>query len=71
MKKVLKSKRAFTLLEVVMVVAIIVIVAGSVFISVSSIMNKAESAGDDIRSAANTNYDNFSHSEDSFRSLHF
>ncbi len=42
MKRTLKTKKGFTLVEIVAVVAIIVILAGALFISVSEILNSTQ-----------------------------
>lgn len=44
MKKIQKNKKGFTLVEMVLVIAIIVILAAVVFFSVSDYLNKAKSA---------------------------
>jgi len=44
MKKVQKSKRGFTLIEMILVIAIIVILASVMFIAVQGYLNKAKSA---------------------------
>ena len=50
MKKIQKSKKGFTLIEMVLVIAIIVILAAVVFFSVSSYLAKARSATAKIKS---------------------
>ena len=44
MKKIQKNKKGFTLIEMVLVIAIIVILASVMFIAVSSYIQKAQSA---------------------------
>jgi type IV pilus assembly protein PilA len=48
MKKIQKSKRGFTLIEMVIVIAIIVILASVLFFAVSEYLNRAQSAKDKI-----------------------
>jgi type IV pilus assembly protein PilA len=48
MKKIQKSKRGFTLIEMVIVIAIIVILASVLFFAVSEYLNRAKSAKDKI-----------------------
>ncbi len=48
MKKIQKNKKGFTLVEMVLVIAIIVILASVLFFSVSDYLNKAKSAKDRI-----------------------
>ncbi|MBO7563829.1 MAG: type II secretion system protein [Clostridiales bacterium] len=50
MKKIQKNKKGFTLVEMVLVIAIIVILAAVVFFSVSSYLAKARSATAKIES---------------------
>ena len=44
MKKIQKNKKGFTLVEMVLVIAIIVILASVLFFSVTDYLNKAKSA---------------------------
>lgn len=44
MKKIQKNKKGFTLVEMVLVIAIIVILAAVVFFSVAEYLNRAKSA---------------------------
>jgi len=44
MKKIQKNKKGFTLIEMVLVIAIIVILASVLFLSVSNYINKANTA---------------------------
>lgn len=44
MKKIQKNRKGFTLVEMVLVIAIIVILAAVVFFSVTDYLNKAKSA---------------------------
>jgi len=44
MKKIQKSKRGFTLIEMIIVIAIIVILASVLFFAVSEYLNRAKSA---------------------------
>ncbi|MBR3033497.1 MAG: type II secretion system protein [Clostridiales bacterium] len=44
MKKIQKNRKGFTLVEMVLVIAIIVILAAVVFFSVANYLNKAKSA---------------------------
>ena len=48
MKKIQKNKKGFTLVEMVLVIAIIVILAAVVFFTVSTYLNKAKSATQSI-----------------------
>ncbi len=48
MKKIQKNRKGFTLVEMVLVIAIIVILAAVVFFSVASYLNKAKSATSSI-----------------------
>ena len=57
MKKIQKNRKGFTLVEMVLVIAIIVILAAVVFFSVADYLNKARSATSKIKqhnSAVNT-----------------
>ena len=49
MKKIQKNKKGFTLVEMVLVIAIIVILASVLFFSVSSYLNKAKAAKSKIQ----------------------
>ncbi len=49
MKKIQKNKKGFTLVEMVLVIAIIVILAAVVFFSVADYLNKAKSATSKIQ----------------------
>lgn len=49
MKKIQKNRKGFTLVEMVLVIAIIVILAAVVFFSVASYINKAKSATSSIK----------------------
>lgn len=51
MKRIHKNKIGFTLVEIMIVVAIIVILAGVLFFSVSSYINKAKAAKNKVSSA--------------------
>lgn len=48
MKKIQKNKKGFTLVEMVLVIAIILILAAVIFFTVSTYLNKANSAKDSI-----------------------
>lgn len=48
MKKIQKNRKGFTLVEMVLVIAIIVILAAVVFFSVADYLNKAKSATSEI-----------------------
>ena len=48
MKKIQKNRKGFTLVEMVLVIAIIVILAAVVFFSVADYINKAKSATSQI-----------------------
>lgn len=48
MKKIQKSKRGFTLIEMVIVIAIIVILASVLFFAVSEYLDRAKTARDMI-----------------------
>jgi len=50
MKKIQKNKKGFTLIEMVLVIAIIVILAAVMVISVSGYLSKAQSARDNVES---------------------
>ena len=45
------SKRGFTLIEVIMVVALIIVLASVLFIAVGDIMNRANSANDTVEAS--------------------
>ncbi len=49
MKKIQKNKKGFTLVEMVLVIAIIVILASVLFFSVSDYLSKAKSAKSKIQ----------------------
>ena len=49
MKKIQKNRKGFTLVEMVLVIAIIVILAAVVFFSVASYINKAKKATSSIK----------------------
>ena len=49
MKKIQKSKKGFTLVEMVLVIAIIVILAAVLVLGVGSYLNKARAASSSIR----------------------
>lgn len=49
MKKIQKNKKGFTLVEMVLVIAIIVILAAVVFFSVADYLNRAKSATKSIK----------------------
>ncbi len=51
MKRIHKNKFGFTLLEIVIVIAIIVILASVLFFSVSSYLNRAKAAKKNVSSA--------------------
>ena len=48
MKKIQKNRKGFTLVEMVLVIAIILILAAVVFFTVSTYLNKAKSAKQSI-----------------------
>ncbi|MBP5187026.1 MAG: type II secretion system protein [Clostridiales bacterium] len=48
MKKIQKNKKGFTLVEMVLVIAIILILAAVIFFTVSTYLNTANSAKDSI-----------------------
>lgn len=48
MKKIQKSKRGFTLIEMVIVIAIIVILASVLFFAVSAYLTRAKTAAEKI-----------------------
>lgn len=48
MKKIQKTKKGFTLIEMVLVVAIIIILAGVLFISVTGYLRSARSAANSV-----------------------
>ena len=50
MKKISKSKKGFTLVEMVLVIAIIIILAAVILISVSGILEKTHEAASDVDS---------------------
>ncbi len=49
MKKIQKSKKGFTLVEMVLVIAIIVILAAVLVLGVGTYLNKAKAASSSIR----------------------
>ena len=49
MKKIQKNRKGFTLVEMVLVIAIIVILAAVVFFSVANYLNSAKSATSSIK----------------------
>lgn len=49
MKKIQKSKKGFTLVEMVLVIAIIVILAAVLVLGVGSYLNKAKAASSSIK----------------------
>lgn len=49
MKKIQKSKKGFTLVEMVLVIAIIVILAAVLILGVGTYLNKAKAASSSIR----------------------
>ena len=53
MKKIQKNKKGFTLIEMVLVIAIIVILASVLFVSVSGYLQKANTVGQ-VASARNS-----------------
>ena len=48
MKRLSKTKRGFTLLEIIMVIAIIIILASAVAISANDILNNAHAGRDSV-----------------------
>jgi type IV pilus assembly protein PilA len=48
MKKIMKSKKGFTLIEMIIVIAIIVILAAVVFFSIQNYINAANNAASSI-----------------------
>jgi type IV pilus assembly protein PilA len=50
MKKIQKTKKGFTLIEMVLVIAIIVILAAVLVMNVGSYLNKAKNAASSVRS---------------------
>lgn len=48
MKRLYKNSRGFTLIEIVIVIAIIVILAGVMFLAVSTYVNRAKTARDKV-----------------------
>ena len=53
MKKIVKNKKGFTLTEVVLVVAVVVILAGAFFIGVQDYLNTANAAEADVNASVN------------------
>ncbi len=53
MKKIQKNRKGFTLVEMVLVIAIIVILAAVVFFSVSDYLNKAKDATATMKAYSN------------------
>ncbi|HAW16504.1 MAG: type II secretion system protein [Clostridiales bacterium] len=49
MRKVFKSKRGFTLIEMVLVIAIIVILAAVLVMSISTYLNRAKNAASSLK----------------------
>jgi len=54
MKRLKKQKTGFTLIEIVLVVAIIVILASVLIISVTTYINQANSVSDNVQSKSAT-----------------
>ena len=48
MKKIQKTKKGFTLIEMVLVIAIIIILAAVMFISISGYLNSAHTAANSV-----------------------
>ena len=49
MKKIMKSKKGFTLVEMVIVIAIIVILASVIIFAVARYLNAADAAADSVK----------------------
>ncbi len=71
MKRLAKSKKAFTLLEIIMVVAIIVILAGTISLSVSQIVGSARNASDELAGSQQDISEGFVASEAHFAAMGF
>lgn len=71
MRKLLKTKKAFTLLEIMLVVTILVILAGAVGLSVSQIINTANNASNSLAGDRNQATADFNASEAYFAGLGF
>ena len=63
MKRVNKSKRGFTLVEMILVVAIIVILAGAFALGVRAIINKTKQAQANVNASKNLMQSNINASE--------
>ena len=53
MKKIVKNKKGFSLTEVVLVIAVIVILAGAFFIGIQDYLNVANAAEADVNASVN------------------
>lgn len=49
MKRVVKNKKGFTLVEMVLVIAIIVILSAVMLMSIGNYLDKAKTAADDLK----------------------
>lgn len=66
-----KSKRAFTLLEMVIVIAIIVILASVLIFNINDIMNAANNADDAVADASDKLEERINDSEKLLSQYHF
>ena len=64
MRKLIKNKKGFTLVEIVLVIAIIIILASALVINLSDIINNGKAAGSSIDEGVSQMRGNISASED-------
>ncbi len=64
MKQISKSKKGFTLTEIVLVVAIIVILASSFAIGIAEYINTSEAAADQVDASVEALSENISQKEE-------
>ena len=71
MRRLQKNKRGFTLLEMILVVAIIIILAGVVAINAMDILRKSQEGESSINAEVSTMKDAFNSSEVNLRGHNF
>ena len=71
MKQISKSKRGFTLTEIVLVVAIIIILASSFAIGVAEYINTSEKASDQVDASVEALSENISVKEEKLEGYGF
>lgn len=71
MKKLVKKKNGFTLVEIILVVAILVILVSAAFISAPAILGKSNSASDKLDSGIESLSGNFVASEQELQNVGF